>query len=321
MFKNFRKLQFQVLNYNKIVTISEPKTYIDKIKVGSQLFIGTLKYGIKSCYTDYKLIKSFGDQFTAYQLYLKFHVDRELLKVFPFLFLFILPGAVAYLPVYASLFPNAIPTQFLFEDQYQQRQTNKLKQQKIASKILFQQQKIITTFANPNQLKELFILKKGLYESQFNTKNLNSDQLYLICQHFQMEYISLLNVPNKIYHFIFNIHNYCYNFYHYVINSNKRKLYQDPYKIINIGRPFFIEFLRQKLLIYQLEQYFQYINAQDLMFDFQDRNYKKYAIERGLSTEKISLESYNSDWVRFTQQSQQTITQKIWFSILYSQLE
>lgn len=74
MIKNFRKLQFQVLNYNKIVTISEPRTMLDKIRVGGQLFYGTLKHvnikymyqGINSCYNDFKLTRSFGDQFTAY---------------------------------------------------------------------------------------------------------------------------------------------------------------------------------------------------------------------------------------------------------------
>ncbi|CAD8139849.1 unnamed protein product [Paramecium pentaurelia] len=321
MIKNFRKLQFQVLNYNKIVTISKPKTMIDKIKVGGQLFFGTLNHGIKSCYYDYKLTKSFGDQFTAYQLYLKFHIDRELFKVFPFLFIFLLPGSVAYLPIYAYIFPNAIPTNFLFEDQYQQRFSKKLTEQKMAQRLLFQQQNIIKNFSNANQLKETFILKKNLFEQQFNLKNLNSDQLSLICQHFQIEYISLLNVPNKIYHFIFNIHNYIYNFYYYLINSKKRNLYQDPYKIINIGRPFFVEFIRQKVLIYQLDMYFEYINTQDLIFDYQDRNYQKYAIERGLTNGGLKLENYNGDWIRFTQQSQLTNTQKIWYSILYSQLQ
>ena len=62
------------MSYNKIVTISEPKTITDKIKVGGQLFIGTLKYvnikfideGVKSCISDYKMVKSFGDKFNAH---------------------------------------------------------------------------------------------------------------------------------------------------------------------------------------------------------------------------------------------------------------
>ncbi|TNV73603.1 hypothetical protein FGO68_gene11670 [Halteria grandinella] len=216
--------------------------------------------GTQSCYSDFQLRRALGTKFTSsHQLYQYYHISRELQKSIPFIILFILPGSAALLPIYATLFPNAIPTNFLFEEQFKNRIQRKQQLQFQATQELFRSQNLIKSITNAAQLKEDFLLKKNRFEKELNIANLNSDQLNLICQHLQMEFINLNFVFNEIYHFIFNIPNYAYNFYYFATKQARRNQYTDPYKIINISRPFFVEYLRQKILLQQIQDQFVYV--------------------------------------------------------------
>lgn len=127
--------------------------------------IKSLFQGTKDCYYDYKIVSSYDGKFTnGQQIYKNHHVRKEIFKVFPFLIVFMAPGGFVYLPIYATLFPNAIPTYYMFSEQYHHRLGKKQNLAKNAQLKLYQYQNIIKNVKNSIELKEFFLTKKDVIE-------------------------------------------------------------------------------------------------------------------------------------------------------------
>lgn len=120
------RLPSKNLNFKPLSTIIDTQEYekekikLSKIRAFLKEFMLVLVEGTKDTYRDLRWLillykrKSF-KHFTGFEKKEKHRILKDAFKFIPFSLFLIIPGLEVLLPLYLSLFPNSIPTQYIFD--------------------------------------------------------------------------------------------------------------------------------------------------------------------------------------------------------------
>lgn len=360
-------LFFKKLNYLKICTFAKKRKKLDsepeakpqadthalipaqenKIIVYVKEAIHTVKSGTKKSYQDIKLYRKVLKQknknislWTAYELHEIRRIKKEFFKVVPFTFFIVIPLAEILLPAYILLFPNAYPTHFLSSQQKKERIKKLDKRQYDAHKTLLEYLKsaLIVNSADIHDLLEKDILKlrkllednKQFIEKYLNLRDMDSDTLILFANYLDIEIITGTHLINEIVKYTIHLPRILMNILYFLTRSKKRIIWNYWFLNYHIKNNYFpLEYLKRKILIYQIENNIKHLKNQDTAFDQYGFDYASSEInpdfmldfgrERGFKSaeeDDIEVEEFfKKNWIPYTK-TPMTNTIYLWQSVL-----
>lgn len=307
----------------------------------------TVKHGGKKSWADIKLYRRVVKQkknnlslWTAYELHEIRRIKKEILKLVPFTFFIVVPFAEVLLPAYILLFPNAYPTHFYSPHQRKERMRMLERKQYEAHKILIDYFKsaLIANSADIHdllgkdivKLRKLFEMNKEFIENRLNLRHMDSDTLMLFVNYLNIEIITGTHLINEIIKYIIHMPRYILNLIFIIARSKKRINW--GYWMLNyqIKANFFpVEYLKKKLILYQIEKNIKHLRTQDNAFDQYGFDYASSEInpdfmidfgrERGFKSNEeddIEIEEFvKKHWIPYTK-TPLSNTMYLWHAVL-----
>lgn len=257
----------------------------NKIIVYAKEMYHTVKHGGKKSWEDMKLYRRVLKQrgrnislWTAYELHEIRRIKKEIWKLMPFTFFIVVPFAEFLLPAYILLFPNAYPTHFFTPNQKKEKIKKMEKKQYDAHRVLMDYLKssLIANSADIHDLLEKDIVKlrklfednKAFIETHLNLKNMDSDTLMQFINYLNVEVITGTHLINELVRYTIHMPRFIMNILLFITRSKKRVVWNHwvlNYQIKGNFRPF--EYLKKKLLLFQLEKNLMHLKNQDVAFE------------------------------------------------------
>ena len=307
----------------------------------------TIKQGGKKSWQDVKLYRRVLKQksrnislWTAYELHEIRRIKKEILKLVPFTFFIVVPFAELILPAYILLFPNAYPTHFFTPHQKKEKVKKLEKKQYEAHKVLIDYFKS-ALIANGvdihdllekdvTKLRKLFEENKDFIENQLNLKNMDSETLMHFVNYLNIELITGTHLINELVRYTIHMPRFIMNILLFISRSQKRiawNYWMLNYQIKANFLPF--EYLKKKLLLFQIEKNIKSLKNQDIAFDQYGFDYGSSEInpdfmldfgrERGFriaEEDDIEVEEFvKKNWIPYVKVPL-TNTMYIWHTVL-----
>lgn len=264
------------INQHSLIPASE-----NPVVVYVKEMVHTVKLGSKKSYADFKLYRSIRrikkgkpGLWTAFELHEVRRIKKEVIKLIPFSVFMIVPFAEFVLPFYIILFPNAYPTHFLTPNQKKNKTKTVEKYQSDAQAILLDQLRSVLILngvdihdlleKDVNKQRKLLEENKDFLEHHLDLRQMNSDNLLLLCKLFATETITGTHLLTEILKHTVNSPRYILNLLCFITRSKKRFQWTHLFFNYQVKLNFFpLEFFKKKLLLYQIEKNIKELRAQD----------------------------------------------------------
>ncbi|CAG9310354.1 unnamed protein product [Blepharisma stoltei] len=276
-----------------------------KVWQGCKLLYHDGKYMIK---TKYRLT-FYEDTWTIHDSRIISRVTPDLLKMIPFSFFIIIPGAELTLPFFLFIFPNMIPSPFLSKTKEDEHWKNIIAKRKVyANKLhryLIEKSKEIKdlkykTFKEkliyrPNSMKiEDLVMNHQLFLKDFNFGNMNAEELKSVCRFLGMEPWTGFKSISKL-----------------VLFPLSKLFSYIGLEIPSTWNPTTFPFnqIQRNIVMYQLRNYLSQKRGEDMLLLAEDIDFIEYPLliaccqERGIDTEFLSdtdMRNCLKEWIYYS---------------------